>query len=103
MDGATSFQIFSRIVLPLVLPGVLTVVLIVGLFTWNEFLLALTFFQGRTVKTAVVQFYSFQGRHETQWNLMMAAAVILTVPVIALFIALQRKFVDGLAGGGLKG
>lgn len=103
VDGATSLQIFRRIVLPLVLPGVLTVVLIVGLFSWNEFLLALTFYQGVPVKTAIVQFYSFQGRYNTQWNLMMAAAVILVMPIILLFLFLQRKFVDGLVGSGVKG
>jgi len=105
VDGARSFQIFWHVVLPLVLPGVLTVVLIVGLFSWNEFLLALTFFLGAPVKTAIVQFYAFKGGFEnaTAWNVMMAAGVILVVPIIALFVFLQRKFVDGLAGGGVKG
>jgi len=79
--------------------------LIVGLFSWNEFLLALTFFLGAPVKTAIVQFYAFKGGFEnaTAWNVMMAAGVILVVPIIALFVFLQRKFVDGLAGGGVKG
>ncbi len=103
LDGAASLQIFLHVVLPLVLPGVLTVILIVALFTWNEFLLSLTFFQSQDVKTAIVQFYSFQGRFGTQWSLMMATAVILAGPIIALFLILQRFFVEGLVGGSVKG
>lgn len=103
VDGASSFQIFSRIILPLVAPGVLTVMLIVSLGTWNEFLLALTFFQGVPIKTAIVQFYGFQGTYNTQWNLMMSAAVIIVLPMIILFLVLQRQFVDGLVVSGLKG
>lgn len=105
VDGAGSFQIFRHVVVPIVLPGVLTIVLVVGLFSWNEFLLALTFFLGAPVKTAVVQFYAFQAGFQsaTPWNIMMAAGVIIVFPIIVLFVFLQRRFVDGIASGGVKG
>jgi raffinose/stachyose/melibiose transport system permease protein len=103
LDGAAGTQIFWRVVLPLVTPGILTVALLVALFTWNEFLLSLTFFQSQDVKTAIVQFYSFEGRYGTQWSLLMASAVILAGPIIVLFLIFQRLFVDGLVAGSIKG
>ena len=103
LDGAAGFQIFLQVVLPLVSPGILTVALIVALFTWNEFLLSLTFFQSEDVKTAIVEFYSFQGRFGTQWSLMMASSVILAGPIIVIFLVLQRFFVEGLVAGSVKG
>ena len=103
LDGAAGFQIFLKVVLPLVTPGILTVALIVALFTWNEFLLSLTFFQSEDVKTAIVEFYSFQGRFGTQWSLMMASSVILAGPIIVIFLILQRFFVEGLVAGSVKG
>ena len=103
LDGAAGFQIFLKVVLPLVTPGILTVALIVALFTWNEFLLSLTFFQSEDVKTAIVEFYSFQGRFGTQWSLMMASSVILAGPIIVIFLVLQRFFVEGLVAGSVKG
>jgi raffinose/stachyose/melibiose transport system permease protein len=87
----------------LVSPGIITVILIVSLFSWNEFLLSLTFFQSQDVKTAIVEFYSFQGRYGTQWSLMMATSVILAGPLILVFLILQRFFVEGLVGGSVKG
>ena len=77
--------------------------LLVALFTWNEFLLSLTFFQSQDVKTAIVQFYSFEGRYGTQWSLLMASAVMLAGPIIVLFLIFQRLFVDGLVAGSIKG
>jgi raffinose/stachyose/melibiose transport system permease protein len=103
LDGAGHTQIFWHVVLPLVTPGILTVALLVALFTWNEFLLSLTFFQSQDLKTAIVQFYSFQGRYGTQWSLLMASAVILAGPIILLFLIFQRLFVDGLVAGSVKG
>jgi raffinose/stachyose/melibiose transport system permease protein len=103
IDGAGGWRTFIYVVLPLVSPGVITVILIVSLFSWNEFLLSLTFFQSQDVKTAIVEFYSFQGRYGTQWSLMMATSVILAGPLILIFLILQRFFVEGLVGGSVKG
>ena len=103
IDGANGWRIFLYVVLPLVSPGIITVILIVSLFSWNEFLLSLTFFQSQDVKTAIVEFYSFQGRYGTQWSLMMATSVILAGPLILVFLILQRFFVEGLVGGSVKG
>lgn len=103
VDGAGEWQIFTRIMLPLVSPGLLTVALVVGLWTWNEFLLAVTFLRDSSIYTVAIRFYSFSGRYVTQWGKMMAAAVIISIPIILLFTILQKRFIEGMTSGGVKG
>lgn len=103
VDGATHWQVFTRILLPLVFPGILTVTIVVGLYSWNEFLIALTFLPSRGVETLIVRFYSMQGQFSTDWAEVMAGAVIIILPVLILFVFLQRKFVEGMTSGSLKG
>ncbi len=103
MDGATSWQVFTRVMLPVVSPGILTVAIIVGLYTWNEFLIATTFLQGRAEQTAIVSFYGLGGQYSSDWGEIMAAGVIIVVPVVGFFLLLQRHFIDGMAGGSVKG
>ena len=103
IDGASSWQIFWKIVLPLVQPGILTVALIVGLWCWNEFLFAVTFLQSDAVITLAVKFYGFTSRYVTEWGSMMAFAVMVSVPIIIFFVFLQNRFVDGMTAGGVKG
>ncbi|MGI4744879.1 MAG: carbohydrate ABC transporter permease [Janthinobacterium lividum] len=103
MDGATSWQIFTRVMLPIISPGLLTVSLIVGLYTWNEFLIATTFLQDRNAQTAIVSFYTLGGQYSSDWGEIMAAAVIIVLPVVLFFLFLQRSFIEGMAGGSVKG
>lgn len=103
IDGATPWQVYTRVVLPLLRPGLLTVAVIVGLYSWNEFIIAATFLQNADTVTATVKFYTLTGQYSTDWGEMMAAAVIIVLPVVALFIVLQRRFIDGMAGGSVKG
>lgn len=89
--------------LPLVQPGLLTIALIVGLWSWNEFLLAVTFLQDESLYTATVRFFSFSGRYVTEWGKMMAAGAMIMLPIIILFIFLQRQFIEGMTSGSVKG
>ncbi|MGZ9812555.1 carbohydrate ABC transporter permease [Pseudoroseicyclus sp. H15] len=103
VDGATPWQVFRRVYLPIVSPGILTVALIIGLYSWNEFLIATTFLQGRDRLTAVVSFFQLSGQYSSDWGEIMAAALIIVLPVVVLFVALQRRFIEGMAGGSVKG
>ncbi|NMB24120.1 MAG: carbohydrate ABC transporter permease [Firmicutes bacterium] len=103
VDGANDWQIFSRIMLPLIQPGLLTIALVVGLWSWNEFLLAVTFLQDEALFTATVRFYSFSGRYVTEWGKMMSAATMIMTPIIVLFTFLQQRFIEGMTAGGVKG
>ena len=102
VDGANEFQVLTRIVLPLTKPGFLTVGLVVGLGVWNEFVLALTFIHDPSRFPITTSFFKFTDRFARDWALTSAGAVIIIFPVMVLFLALQRQFIEGLAEGGIK-
>lgn len=99
MDGASEIVIFFRVMLPLSLPPLATLAIIDALATWNEFLIALVLISGRASRTVPVGLLQFQGEYSTQYTLLMAGVVISIVPVLIIFVFLQRYFVAGLAGG----
>ncbi|ESY07286.1 carbohydrate ABC transporter permease [Mesorhizobium sp. RSR565B] len=103
IDGATHWQVFSKVMLPIVSPGILTVALIIGLNSWNEFVIATTFLQKADKVTAVIGFYLLSGQYSSDWGEIMAAALIIVVPVVVLFVAMQKRFIEGMAGGSVKG
>lgn len=103
VDGASHWQVFTQVMLPIVSPGILTVALIIGLYSWNEFLIATTFLQKQDQLTAVVSFFLLSGQYSSDWGEIMAAALIIVLPVVILFVFLQRRFIEGMAGGSVKG
>ena len=103
IDGASTGQVLRHVMLPMVSPGMITVAVIVGLQSWNEYLITSTFLQGEANFTATLGFLSLNGTYTVDQGLMMAAAVIMIAPVIIFFVAVQRYFIDGLVSGALKG
>jgi raffinose/stachyose/melibiose transport system permease protein len=103
VDGASEWQVFARIVVPLSWPGFLTVGLVVALSVWNEFLMATVFLTDQDLFTVVTSYNNFAQRFTRDWTMTSAAAVMMILPVIVIFLALQRRFIDGLTQGGLKG
>lgn len=103
IDGAGTFQVFTKIMLPIVSPGLITVAIIVGLFSWNEYLLSSTLLQGDKNFTATLKFLGLNGTYGLNLAVIMAGAVIMIVPVVIMFILLQRKFIEGMASGAVKG
>jgi raffinose/stachyose/melibiose transport system permease protein len=102
IDGASNFQVYWRIIMPLSWPGFLTAGLVVGLNVWNEFLFAITFLPGIENRPIATSLFAFQARFGRDWGLTSAGSVIMIVPVIVLFLLLQRRFIEGLTQGGLK-
>jgi raffinose/stachyose/melibiose transport system permease protein len=102
VDGAKPWQIFLHVILPMMRPGLITVAIIVGLNAWNEFVVAVTFLQTDSNITAIVKFYNLTGQYSTDWGEMLAAAIIIVLPVVAVFVALQRRFIDGMTSGAVK-
>lgn len=102
VDGATPWQKFFYVILPMMRPGLLTVAIIVGLNAWNEFVIAVTFLQNDNNVTAIVKFYNLTGQYSTDWGEMLAAAVIIVLPVVLVFVLLQRRFIDGMTAGAVK-
>jgi raffinose/stachyose/melibiose transport system permease protein len=103
IDGANELQVLLRIVLPLSWPGFLTIALVSGLMAWNEFLFAITFIQDNNLKPVTTSFLAFQSNFSQDWGLTSAAAIYIILPIIVLFLFLQRRFISGLTAGGLKG
>ena len=102
IDGASNWQILRYVILPLSWPGFLTTGLVVGLGVWNEFLFANTFLHDPALKPVSTSLYAFQSRFSRDWGLTSAASVIMLLPVLILFLMLQRRFIEGLTQGGLK-
>ncbi|GAA2875399.1 carbohydrate ABC transporter permease [Nonomuraea rubra] len=99
LDGAGPLTVFFRVMLPLAWPITATVVILTYLFAWNVYLLPLVFTLSEPdLRTLAVGMTVFVGERGTDWSGMAAAAVISLIPVIAVFVALQRKFVDSIAG-----
>lgn len=107
VDGASPFQVFYKIMLPLALPGMVTTGLLAFISAWNEFLFALSFTQTpdkRTVTYAITAFSgSTSGMFEVPWGQTMAASVLVTVPLVVLALVFQRHILAGLTAGGVKG
>jgi trehalose/maltose transport system permease protein len=105
VDGATPWVIISKVFLPLMWPAMVTTGLLAFIGAWNEFLFALTFTASNTTRTVPVAIALLSGatQFETPWGIIMAASVIVTVPLIVLVLIFQRKIVAGLTAGGVKG
>ena len=99
VDGASNAVIFFRIMLPLSLPPLATLAIIDTLATWNEFLIALVLISEQSSRTVPVGLLQFQGQFNSQYTLLMAGVLISILPVLVMFIFLQRYFVAGLTGG----
>ena len=103
IDGANSFTIFARIMLPLAAPAVSTVAVFAFLGSWDEYLLALNFLTDESKRTLPIAIASFRGVHATDWGLVFAASLTAVIPSVLLFIFFQRYFVQGLTMSGMKG
>jgi trehalose/maltose transport system permease protein len=105
VDGATPWVIITRVFLPLLWPALVTTGLLAFIGAWNEFLFALTFTSSETTRTVPVAIGLLSGasQQEVPWGPIMAASVIVTVPLVILVLIFQRKIVAGLTAGGVKG
>ena len=103
IDGASTFQVFKNIMMPIVSPGMITVAILVGLTSWNEYLLTSTLLQGEENFTATLRYMNLNGMFSRDFSVIMAGAVIMILPMLIVFLLLQRKFVEGMAAGAVKG
>ncbi|MEM6616313.1 MAG: carbohydrate ABC transporter permease [Pseudomonadota bacterium] len=105
VDGATPWVVVYKVFLPLMWPALVTTGLLAFIAAWNEFLFALTFTLSNDMRTVPVAIALITGasQHELPWGNIMAASVIVTVPLIVLVLIFQRKIVSGLTAGAVKG
>ena len=103
IDGASRLGVLFRVTLPLSLPGIVAIVVYAFVTTWNEFIFALVLAQDARVKTLPIGIAEFTTEFNTDWGAVMAASLIMTLPIAILFFAMQRMFIGGLTAGALKG
>jgi len=103
IDGATPIQIFIKIILPLAKPAVAVTALFSFMTGWNEFILAATFMDEEIMYTAPVGLRFFVGGFSQQWGYFAAGSIIVSIPVVLLFLFLQKFLVSGLTAGAVKG
>ena len=105
VDGASPWVIITRVFMPLMWPALVTTGLLAFIGAWNEFLFALTFTANNDTRTVPVAIALLSGstQYEIPWGNIMAASVIVTVPLVILVLIFQRKIVSGLTAGGVKG
>ena len=103
IDGAGDWRRFWNLALPLARPALATATIFTFLATWDEFAWALTIISSPEKQTLPIAIALLQGPKGTQWGLVFAASIIAILPVIAVFLAFQRHFVQGLTSGAVKG
>ena len=102
VDGAGRFRCFATVVMPLTIPGLVATGLFSFITGWNEYLFASTFMKSYENWTLPIGIASFQGQYATNWGTLMAGAVLITIPVVILFLALQKHLVGGMTAGAVK-
>jgi len=103
VDGCSAAQALTRVVLPIAAPGLVATAILVFIFSWNEFLFALAFTATPAARTVPVGIALFPGLHEVPWGEIAAASVVVTLPLVLLVFAFQRRIVEGLTRGAVKG
>lgn len=103
LDGASYFTIYSRIILPLCKPALLTVCVFTYMNTWNDFIGPMIYLKDPKMSTVSLGLQMFISQYTTEWHLMMAAATVAVAPMIVMFFFAQRYFIEGMTFSGIKG
>ena len=103
IDGCGPFRTFAVIIFPLMKPVTASVIITNSLSIWNDFLVPLLFLQEKTSRTIPMAIFTFTGQYNSSWNMIFAAILLGTLPLIITFLLLQKHFIKGLVGGAVKG
>ncbi|MGB9858266.1 MAG: carbohydrate ABC transporter permease [Dictyoglomaceae bacterium] len=103
IDGCSKLQVLRHIILPLAAPGIIAATIYIFIYSWNEFLYALTFTSDIKARTIPVGLHTFMGEYIIRWDLLTAGGVITGIPVIIFFMFIQKYLIAGLTEGAVKG
>ncbi len=102
VDGAGSFTALWRVLVPISVPGIVSVGIYTFMIAWNEYLFALTLTRTNDMRTVPIGIQLLMGQHSYEWNQIMAMSILGSIPVLILFLVLQRYFISGLTAGSVK-
>ncbi|MEI6388141.1 MAG: carbohydrate ABC transporter permease [Spirochaetota bacterium] len=102
VEGATKFEAFRKVVVPLLKPGIGATGAYVFFLTWQEFLFSLVIMTGKEHRTLPVGIMDFVGQYETNWGNLMASSILVVLPVLVIFVFIQRQLIAGLVEGAVK-
>lgn len=103
LDGCSEWRIFWQIIVPLSVPALATVALFAFIGAWTDFINPLVYLTDESTYTLAVGLQTFVGRHSSEWNLLMAAATVVTLPLMVVFFFTQKLFIEGITLTGMKG
>ena len=103
LDGGNAITALRRVLVPISVPGIVSVGIYTFMIAWNEYLFALTLTRTEDMRTVPIGIQLLMGQHSYEWNEMMAMSILGCVPVLLLFLFFQRYFIGGLTGGSVKG
>ena len=103
IDGASPFRVFTSIILPLLKPAIITVIVTSSVGIYNDFTLPLYFLPGNENVTAQLTLFNFISQFNSQWHLLFADVVVITIPPLIMFMFFQRQIVSGMTAGAIKG
>lgn len=103
IDGASTFQVFYKVLLPQIKPALATLAIFSFMNNWNDFLGPLIYLSSPAKRTLALGLYAFQGQYSTDWNYLMAASAVVMLPLLILFFVGQKYFIQGVVISGVKG
>jgi multiple sugar transport system permease protein len=103
IDGANEFQIFSRLILPVMKPVIGVIAIFAAIGSWNDFLTPLIYLHDQSVYPLSIGIQLFKSEHTVEYSMLMAASAMVVLPVIVIFLIFQRFFVEGITLGAVKG
>jgi multiple sugar transport system permease protein len=103
IDGANEFQIFARLILPIMRPVIAVVAIFAAIGSWNDFLTPLIYLQDQNIYPLSIGIQLFRSEHTVEYSMLMAASAMVVLPVVIIFLIFQRFFVEGITMGSVKG
>jgi multiple sugar transport system permease protein len=102
IDGASDIKTAFKIVIPITKPGIVTMVIYAFIFAWNEFIFAMTLLTSYHKRVLNIGIFAFAGKWDIAWNYLMGAALLSTIPVLALFLIIEKHLAKGITAGAIK-
>jgi len=102
IDGCSRFSAVFKILVPLSKPGIVATIIFVFIWAWNEFLIVLTFVSTDRIWPLTLGIYGFIGKYKIMWNYLMAVSFLATIPVVVLFLLIEKQLISGLTAGAIK-